>query len=373
MIYFFTPYSTTGKLLEAYDHYMSLLPNDNDWACFMDGDIMFLRSDFGHVIKEYTEKYPDTGIFTCFASRCFYPAQVPNEVDQKNDSIKYHRKICETHHIHHHLHVKQINRQIAGHLMVINKKIWQTIRTKVFSRAAHETIEGVDTAISRAVLELELPILLMKGLYVMHYFRLMEGIGNKKHLGYGIKLHIITPCCRPENLKQIAESINIPRASYKWWVVMDATPEETDTTLVPETANLIFHKNKKSVAGHAQRNFALELIKDGYVYFLDDDTLMHPDLYKAIAILPEENDFIHFDQAHPDGTKRIGGTVEVNHIDTGSAVASRELIGYNRFRTDLYNADGFFWKAVSRNAKRPKYINQTLSIYNKLEKITQKE
>jgi hypothetical protein len=366
MIYFFTPYSTNHKLLEAYDHYMTLLPNDNDWACFMDGDIMFLRSDFGHIIKEYTEKYPDTGIFTCYASRCFYPAQVPNEVDQKNDSIKYHRKVCEMHHTYHHLAVKKINRQIAGHLMVINKKIWQTIREKVFSRAAHETIEGVDTAISRAVLELQLDILLMKGLYVMHYFRLVEGISHKKHLGYGIKLHIVTPCCRPENLKTISESINIPRASYKWWVVMDADPKDVPAEMIPENANLLFHRDPKSIAGHAQRNFALTHINDGYVYFLDDDTTLHPELYQSIAMLPEQNDFIHFDQAHPDGTKRIGGTVEVNHIDTGSAVASRELIGFNRFRHDLYNADGFFWKAVSRNAQRPKYIQKMLSIYNLL-------
>jgi hypothetical protein len=366
-LYFFTPYSFQNKLFEAYDSYMNLVPSEQDWACFMDGDTMFFQSNFGHRILQYIKKYPNTGLFTSYASRCFYNAQVPKETNQQNDSIRYHHKIAQTHANFQQTEVKQLTQSIAGHIMVIQKKTWIAIREQVLKKSINETIEGVDTAIAQTIHQINLPILLMKEIYVLHYFRLVEGISYKKHLGYGIRINIITPCSRPENLKAIQQSINIPRTCYKWWIVFDALPNEIDPTLIPENATPIYHKNKKSIAGHAQRNFALDHIPNDndYVYFLDDDTLMHPDLYPTVAQLLS-NDFIHFDQQNPDGTKRIGGKVEINHIDTGSAIVKRQLIENTRFRTDAYNADGIFWKAISLKAQRPLYIPKILSTYNQL-------
>ncbi len=363
MLYFFTPYSLQRKLLDAYDHYLNLV-NDDDWVCFTDGDTAFLCSDFGHKIDQYITKYPDTGLFTSYASRCFYPYQVPGAVNQQNDSIRYHKQIANTHNQVQHLNVNEINLRIAGHLMAIKKSTWLKIRDQVYEKAKYETIEGVDTAISNAILSNGMKIRLMKSIYIFHYFRLIEGVPNKKHLGYGHVINIITPCARPENLKALAQSINMPKAAYKWWVVFDLDPSQVKSSDIPQYATPLYHRNPKSVVGHAQRNHALDQIKSGYVFFLDDDTIIHPDLYITVNHLP--HDFIHFDQAHADGTKRIGGKVEVNHIDTGSAMATRELIGNTRFRTDLYNADGYFWKAISQKAKSPHYIPKLLSYYNYL-------
>mgnify|MGYP001202445677 CR=1 FL=1 len=366
MLYFFTPYSFNNKLLDAYDHYISLLPNDTDWACFTDGDVMFLNSDFGHRIADYIRLYPETGLFTAYASRCFYPYQVPPQTDQNNASIKYHHQTASLMLKHHHGSVIEINKRIAGHLLVIQKKTWLLIREKVFDIAQHETIEGIDTAISNTIVEAGLKILLMKGMYVMHYFRMMEGVKSKKHLGYHDHLNIITPCTRAQNLPIISQSINIPRASYTWWIVFDAEPGSIPHHLIPKNARALYHHNSKSVVGHAQRNYALQFIDDGLVYFLDDDTTLHPDLYAETCTHDMQHDFIHFDQQNPDGTKRIGGKVEVNHIDTGSAVVSRQLIGNTRFRTDLYNADGYFWKTIVQKATHPRYIPKALSTYNAL-------
>ena len=366
MLYFFTPYTFNNRLLDAYDAYISLLPNETDWACITDGDTMFLNSDFGIRIQEYIDAYPDTGLFTAYASRCFYPQQVPPNVNQQSDSIRYHKKMANDLASLMKLKTQTLRAPIAGHLLVIQKKTWQLIRQKTFYRAINETIEGIDTAISRTISEYGLSILLMRSIYVMHYFRLVEGIKSKTHLGYGQKLHIVTPCCRPQNLMTIRDSIRLPRATFTWWIVFDANENEIDKKYIPSDARILWHKDKKSVAGHAQRNYALSLIDDGMVYFLDDDTLLHPDLYNETCKANEYHDFIHFDQENPDGTKRIGGKVEVNHIDTGSAVASRQLIGNTRFRTDLYNADGYFWKTISQKASNTKYINKVLSTYNLL-------
>jgi len=368
MLFFFTPYSLSGKLFDAYDTCIQLLPNKNDWACLTDGDTMFLRSNFGHIIQEYIDAYPETGLFTAYASRCFYQYQVPSVVDQNNPSLRYHKQIANTLAKSETNAVTEIKKQIAGHLFVIQKKTWLRIREAVKKQSQNETIEGVDTAISLAILKLDLKIYLMKSVYMLHYFRLVEGIKSKHHLGYGRHLHIITPCARPENLHTIAQSINIPRTSFTWWIVFDFDQHEVDKMLIPQNAKILWHKNKNSVAGNAQRNYAIGHINDGMVYFLDDDTLLHPDLYLNTCSQGITADFIHFDQQNPDGSKRIGGTVKLNHIDTGSAVVSRIAIGDTRFRTDLYNADGFFWMAINQKHPSTLYINKFLSVYNQISK-----
>lgn len=368
MLFFFTPYDLNKKLLNAYDLCISLLPNDDDWAVLMDGDTMFLTSDFGHRINDYVTLYPETGLFTAYASRCFYSYQVPNSVNQQNDSLKYHHQVAGLHHDNQHPNVQPINRKIAGHLLVIKKKVWMLIRESVFETAKYETIEGIDTAVSNAVLQAGFKIQLMKSIYILHYFRMQEGIQNKKHLGYNDKLHIITPCSRPQNLHHISQSINIPRASYTWWIVFDANIADVPAHLIPSNARVLYHRNPNSVAGHAQRNYALDMLPqdNSMVYFLDDDTTLCPQLYEECCTHNLRFDLIHFDQQNPDGTKRIGGRIEVNHIDTGSAVVKRSVIGNTRFRTDKYNADGFFWKAIANKTRNIHYIPKPLSTYNEL-------
>ena len=48
---------------------------------------------------------------------------------------------------------------------------------------------------------------------------------------------------------------------------------------------VIFFHDDKSVVGHAQRNTAIERISGGHVYFLDDDTIMHPDFWNELKKL----------------------------------------------------------------------------------------
>jgi len=53
MIYFFTPYAFNRKLFDAWDHYMNLVSNPQDWICMMDGDVAFFRNDFGHHMEKW--------------------------------------------------------------------------------------------------------------------------------------------------------------------------------------------------------------------------------------------------------------------------------------------------------------------------------
>lgn len=373
MLYFSTPYTFNQKLLDAYDHEFMRLPKPDDWLAVMDGDVAFLRSDFGLQIQEYIKKYPETGMFTCYASRSHYAYMIPKDGNDKSTDILFHKKVADEHADKLHLQVKPITQNVTGHLMVISKKTWIKIRASVFDRAKNERIEAIDTAITKGIFKIKMPINLMRGIYVFHYCRHAEGYAHRAHLGYNNFINIITPCSRPENLSVISKSINIPKVAYRWIVVIDGRPEDCSATF-PKNAEIYFHKKEGSISGNAQRNYALNLIDKqekprglrSYVYFLDDDTLLHPDLYSAIQYI--DNDFIHFNQQTIDGKHRVGGIVKVNQVDSGNVLVSRLLIGDSRWINRIYNADGVFLEEVFKRARNPLYLNQTLSIYNAITK-----
>lgn len=174
-----TPYSFEGKLFEAYDGIFERM-DEADWVCFMDGDVAFLEmSDFGHVIQEYIDKYPDTGLFTCYASRCHYARQQRKNVDRASDSIDYYAVMTIKTKQELHLQVKNIETKIAGHLIVMQKQTWTKLRKTIKARSMKKNILGFDSQLSYSVLDAGLDIKLMRGVLVFHYLRKLTG-QNKK-------------------------------------------------------------------------------------------------------------------------------------------------------------------------------------------------
>jgi len=182
MIWFFTPYSFGRKLFDAWDQYMNLVQNPQDWVCMMDGDIAFFRNDFGHHIQKYTEQNPDVSIFSCYASRSGTAWMMPinNQFDCKD--IVIHRQIAETCAVSHTLEIEELNKRVTGHLMVMRKSTWLKFRDKIQTATEEKNLYGIDTAICQQILYAGGRILLMKGIYVFHYYRHLEGRNNKSHL-----------------------------------------------------------------------------------------------------------------------------------------------------------------------------------------------
>jgi hypothetical protein len=177
-------------------------------------------------------------------------------------------------------------------------------------------------------------------------------------------LNIVTPCSRPENLMKISKSINIPKENYRWIVVFDGTSLPLKN-LIPVECETYLHTNKESVVGHSQRNFALNLITEGYVYFNDDDTIIHENLWENIKDL--DNDFISFSQEHKNGQLRLlGNIIKVYSIDSHNFIIDRSLIGESKFDIKKYNADGYFAEECFKKSKNYKFINKILSTYNSL-------
>jgi hypothetical protein len=168
-------------------------------------------------------------------------------------------------------------------------------------------------------------------------------------------LNIITPCSRPENLKIISESI--PK-DCRWIVVFDGI-EIPET---PSNCEAYCIKDNNSIYGNAQRNYALDLVTEGHVYFNDDDTIIHPELWDEIK--DKDEDFISFKQSNKDGTLRLeGNEIIPNFIDSHNFITS---VIDTRWIVDRYDADGIFAMECYKNAKQTLYIPKVLSIYNSL-------
>jgi hypothetical protein len=180
-------------------------------------------------------------------------------------------------------------------------------------------------------------------------------------------LNIITPCSRINNLKTIEHSINIPKENYRWIIVFDndCIP---NNIYIPEYSEIYAHRDNKSIVGNAQRNYALSLIKDGHIYFNDDDTIIHKNLWNKISKL-DDYDFISFEQEFTGGKKRLlSNKIQRGSIDSHNFISSYRISKNIRFNIVEYGADGIFAEQVYKNAKNKIHIQEVLSTYNALRK-----
>lgn len=184
MIHITIPYSKEQDFFQAICNEFEKVSNQDDWVVIMDGDTMFLQPDFGAQLQEYIDLYPSTGMFTCYASRCSYSYQVPGGVDQENPNILYHKMISDQMRQLYQGDVRSINTRIAGHLMMIKKSTWVKILPGLSARiqAKEKKVLGVDTQITWSILKSGLLVHLMCGVYILHYFRLLDGRKSNSHV-----------------------------------------------------------------------------------------------------------------------------------------------------------------------------------------------
>jgi len=192
--------------------------------------------------------------------------------------------------------------------------------------------------------------------------------------------NVITPCTRPENLDRMLASLiacTVP-APITWHIIYD-----TEDILVPNLqlrtplikVKEYTHADKRSVVGHAQRNYGMECIDSGFIYFLDDDNIIHPaffsavyeeylkDPYKLVFVVDQifKNKEIRL-IAGPDNTKKF-------HVDTAQFCIHSRLIHKLGASFDItdYSADGAFIERMFLvYSETFKFINQPLCFYNYL-------
>ena len=182
---------------------------------------------------------------------------------------------------------------------------------------------------------------------------------NRTDCSFDIPITVVTPCSRKENLKKIKESINFDRS--EWIIIHDSV---FPVTIFPNDLKIreYHHSDTKSIVGNAQRNFALDLLHsfEGYIYYLDDDNLMHPGIFD-ISLIP--NKIYTFNQE--DGL--FGKHIKIGHIDTAMFMVYYPMVKNIRWNIERYEADGLYIQdCVRYNRNNVIYINKPLCYYNAL-------
>lgn len=175
-IWYFTPYSLEKAIGKAYNEYCKIVPKD-DWICLMDGDAMFLQSNFGHIILDYINTYPECLLFLPVTNRVKKKAQCYKQNHSSDPNLVTHKKISNK------LSVKRTINDLSKleyptmPCFIFSKKTWESVG----GFDERSTILGVDWRFSKKVIE-QGPCYRMNGLYLLHYYRLIEGIKSTKHI-----------------------------------------------------------------------------------------------------------------------------------------------------------------------------------------------
>lgn len=193
-------------------------------------------------------------------------------------------------------------------------------------------------------------------------------------------LTIITPCCRQANLPFIYQSIKLDLID-KWYIVYDTSNNRHYQKIYNDPKIIEIECDDIGVVGHPQRNFGMNLVKEGFIYFLDDDNIIHPDFWEVVGEL-DTNYFYTWDQlrnkqgddsdwalfSNEKGRVLKGNVLKVQKIDTAQFIVPKHMVEYLRWKVNDYRADGYFIENVDiLNPGSHKYIPKVLCFYNYLE------
>jgi hypothetical protein len=174
-------------------------------------------------------------------------------------------------------------------------------------------------------------------------------------------LHIVTPCSRPENLDIISQSIP---AECKWIII-----HENDIKLPERNNTLLLKCDRTGPWGHAGRNFFLDnynLNDEDWIYFLDDDNIIHPHFANAFQqLLTTDYSIIHWGQLNQNNEIRLIPDIGIDKIDTACYMVKWKHNKHIRYNDEKYNADGFYAIDCSQNGQILT-LNNYLCYYNYL-------
>lgn len=179
MIYYSIPYSTNRNIGAYYNSVMENLPNDTDFACFVDGDTIFTTSNFGDQIADVIKKYPDNRFFTCYTNRVGNKSQVYPFVEKDNNDIQYHRnlgKMMQEQYWNQCSELPSDNGALmSGFMILVRKDLWKEVG------GFKNGMLSVDNDFHLKCIAINEPLLIMSGVYLYHWYR-WPNYGNITHL-----------------------------------------------------------------------------------------------------------------------------------------------------------------------------------------------
>lgn len=181
MIYYSIPFNSDKNLGRSYNDFMHILPRNDDYACFVDGDTIFTTPNYGVIIENIVNENKDVGCFTAITNRVACKWQIAPGVDINNNDMAYHRKFgqniqevygtyCED------VTNKGANDPMSGFLILIKKSVWLKC-----GKFLEKKMLGIDNDIHEKILKKNEKMYMMKGVYLYHWYRWPD-IKNITHL-----------------------------------------------------------------------------------------------------------------------------------------------------------------------------------------------
>ena len=177
------------------------------------------------------------------------------------------------------------------------------------------------------------------------------------------KINIITRCTRFDNLMEISNSISHDVGDVGidiiWYVIFDTKFSKSIDIKIPESISKVsilkFISSEPGSYAYDSINKCLDEIKEGWVYILDDDNILHDKFKERISALirlyPKKNGIIFSqdvsgrDFSGLDIRRADIDNIKVGKIDVSQFILRRDLIGDFRFVCG-YTGDGIFIEEI---------------------------
>lgn len=147
-------------------------------------------------------------------------------------------------------------------------------------------------------------------------------------------LSIITPCSRPLNLPTIYWSIlNLKTNNVEWIIVYDGDKIDERILQYQEQIPIKLFNKIREVGdsyGAKLRNIGMDNASGDYLYFLDDDNIIHPKLYERVCRYKDyyNTKILAFNQFNSKFTNRLHrlneSCVTNGGLDTGQFIVPRK-------------------------------------------------
>lgn len=173
-----TPYGPNLQYGRAINEFCEQAPKDS-WIIIRDRDTMYLE-DNGQQIIDIANRYPDTGVFGCMTNRLGLNWQLPDGKISDDPNIINHKLIATHLKAKHNTECATLGTCVAGLFLMFKKSTWERVKFREGNIIQNDIYFDWDF-VSR-ILTLGMPIRLMLGVYLFHYYRLDKDIRDVTHL-----------------------------------------------------------------------------------------------------------------------------------------------------------------------------------------------
>jgi hypothetical protein len=187
-------------------------------------------------------------------------------------------------------------------------------------------------------------------------------------------LHIITPLYRYENLPKTYNSI-FKSDEITWHISKTSRRPDPDYDFIKNDKMIkLYNVDCDDWDTTTKRNVVLEKIKDGYFCFIDDDTILHENMFIKYLECKEKNfiGMIVGEQINSNDVLRlIASPPKFEKIDTGNVISHHKCLEICRwpsyYQPGINQKDFLFWESVYNYfGNKCGISNKPISYYNKL-------